>query len=79
MNLPESLLATLACPRCKGALTTPLPLGEGRGEGKRPPSSHPESPTPAEFHCAACRLAYPIRDGVPELLPEEARPLDSVG
>ena len=26
--------------------------------------------------CAACRLAYPVEDGVPDLLPESARPLD---
>jgi len=83
MNLPEWLLQTLACPRCKGPLeehraSTPLPLGEGQGEGNRPPSSPPGSTTGAELHCAHCRLAYPIRDGVPRLLPEESRPLPSV-
>ncbi|MBF5046312.1 Trm112 family protein [Aggregicoccus sp. 17bor-14] len=26
--------------------------------------------------CAACRLAYPVEGGVPDLLPESARPLD---
>ncbi|PTL82341.1 Trm112 family protein [Vitiosangium sp. GDMCC 1.1324] len=30
-----------------------------------------------ELHCPGCRLAYPIRDGVPELLQDEARPLPS--
>jgi hypothetical protein len=30
---------------------------------------------PPELHCQHCRLAYPIRDGVPVLLPGEARPL----
>ncbi|HEX8820860.1 MAG TPA: Trm112 family protein [Archangium sp.] len=62
MNLPEWLLSTLACPKCKGALTTP----------------HSESTNPPELHCTQCRLAYPIRDGVPELLPGEARSLESV-
>ena len=75
MRLPDWLLSTLACPRCKGPLTTlPLPPGEGRGEGIRPPGSNPGSTTPAELCCAACSLAYPIRDGVPVLLPEESRP-----
>ncbi|WP_395664634.1 Trm112 family protein [Methylocella sp.] len=29
-----------------------------------------------ELVSRAARLAYPIRDGVPVMLPEEARPLD---
>ncbi|MFY0566122.1 Trm112 family protein [Archangium lansingense] len=80
MSLPEWLLSTLACPRCKGELTPllpttlPLPPGEGRGEGIRPPSSNPGSTTPAELYCPTCSLAYPIRNGVPELLPEASRP-----
>ncbi|WP_409015086.1 Trm112 family protein [Archangium sp.] len=80
MTLPEWLLQTLACPRCKGPLEaqSPLPLGEGQGEGTRAPSFPPESTTQTELHCATCRLAYPIRDGVPQLLPEESRPLPSV-
>ncbi|WP_414639125.1 Trm112 family protein [Archangium sp.] len=91
MSLPEWLLSTLACPRCKGPLTQippptppsapilPLPLGEGRGEGISDPGSNPESNTPAELSCLSCRLTYPIRDGVPVLLPEESRPLPHSG
>ena len=29
-----------------------------------------------ELVCRPCRLAYPIRDGAPVMLPEEARSLD---
>jgi uncharacterized protein YbaR (Trm112 family) len=29
----------------------------------------------AELVCSPCRLAYPIRDGIPVMLPEEARAL----
>jgi uncharacterized protein len=28
-----------------------------------------------EIHCRACRLSYAIRDGIPVMLVEEARPL----
>ncbi|MFZ0106000.1 MAG: Trm112 family protein [Thiobacillus sp.] len=31
----------------------------------------------AELVCQACRIAYPIRDDIPVMLPEEARPLDA--
>ncbi|HNC51555.1 MAG TPA: Trm112 family protein [Accumulibacter sp.] len=29
----------------------------------------------AELVCKPCRLAYPIRDGIPIMLEDEARPL----
>lgn len=29
-----------------------------------------------ELWCRASRLAYPVRDGIPVMLEEEARPLD---
>ncbi|MGZ3461102.1 MAG: Trm112 family protein [Archangium sp.] len=84
MQLPDWLQSTLACPRCKGPLIRhppplPLPPGEGRGEGSRHPSSPPEITTPEELRCPSCRLAYPIRGGVPELLQDEARPVSSAG
>lgn len=31
----------------------------------------------AELVCSPCRLAYPIRDDIPVMLPEEARALDA--
>lgn len=30
----------------------------------------------AEFVCPACRLRYPIRDGIPIMLIDEAKPLE---
>jgi uncharacterized protein YbaR (Trm112 family) len=30
-----------------------------------------------ELACPACRLAYPVRDGLPVLLEDEARPADA--
>ena len=29
-----------------------------------------------ELVCPICRIAYPIRDDIPVMLPEEARPLE---
>ncbi|TLM66190.1 MAG: Trm112 family protein [Deltaproteobacteria bacterium] len=34
---------------------------------------------PEEISCTACRLAYPVRDGIPVMLVDEARPLDGCG
>ena len=31
--------------------------------------------TPGEFLCRACRLGYPVTDGIPVMLEEEARKL----
>ncbi len=32
--------------------------------------------TGGELVCEACRVAYPVKDGIPDLLPESARTLD---
>ena len=53
------LLELLVCPLCKGPL-----------EHVRADDQHG-----AELHCAADRLAFPVRDGVPVLLVEAARRL----
>lgn len=29
----------------------------------------------SELTCAVCRVAYPVRDGIPIMLEDEARPL----
>lgn len=54
------LLDLLVCPICKGPL-----------EHQRPPL-HPRQ----ELVCAADRLAFPVRDGIPVMLEQEARSLD---
>ena len=55
------LLNLLVCPVCKGPLVH-----------YRPPQS--------KFHelvCQADRLAFPVRDGIPVMLENEARSLDT--
>jgi uncharacterized protein YbaR (Trm112 family) len=53
------LLDILVCPLCKGPLVY-------RKDARR---------EPAELVCKADRLGYPIKDGIPVMLEEEARKL----
>ncbi len=57
---PE-LLEILCCPVCHGELTLSVSKSEGREilEGT--------------LACAKCREAYPIADGIPDLLPPDER------
>ncbi len=61
MPVDKQLLEILACPKCKQPV-------EEKTRGSE------------EFlvcTAADCRLAYPIRDGVPVMLVEEARRIDA--
>ena len=60
MTLDHRLLELLVCPVCKGPLTL------RRHEADRP----------SELVCAADRLAFPIRDGIPVMLENVARTLE---
>ncbi len=60
--MDKRLLEILVCPICKGPLQRE---GGGFGQG------------PLELVCRNDRLAYPVRDGIPIMLPEEARALSS--
>jgi len=53
------LLEILVCPLCKGPL---LYRKDARGDS-------------AELVCRADRLAYPVKDGIPVMLEEDARKL----
>jgi uncharacterized protein YbaR (Trm112 family) len=54
------LLEMLVCPLCKGPLEL---LRDPQGRG-------------TELLCHADRLAYPVRDGIPVMLENEARTVD---
>lgn len=60
MSLDHRLINLLVCPVCKG------PLDLRRDEALRP----------LELVCPADRLAFPLRDGIPVMLENEARSLD---
>ena len=58
---PE-LLAIIVCPACHGELA----LTEGAAPDVRAVGQ-------PELVCQGCGLAYPVRDGIPVLLVDEAR------
>ena len=58
--MDHRLIELLVCPICKGQLEL------ARDELSRP----------SELRCAADRLAFPVRDGIPVMLESEARSLD---
>ena len=59
-QIDPQLLSLLVCPKCKGE------LGVRRASGGNQ----------IDFlDCAPCSLAYPVEDGIPVMLIEEAKPL----
>lgn len=60
MSLDHRLIDLLVCPACKG------PLQMRRDAELRP----------QDLACPACRLAFPLRDGLPVMLESEALSLD---
>ena len=59
MTFDPRLLELLVCPACHAPL--------------RGPDSPPGGPDP-ELVCTGCGLAYPVREGIPVMLVDEARP-----
>ncbi|MCI4365762.1 MAG: methytransferase partner Trm112 [Thermoplasmata archaeon] len=55
------LLEILRCPVCRGELQ----LRSGRTEG--------DEIVEGTLTCPACRVEYPISDGIPDLLPPDER------
>ncbi len=60
MTVDHRLIELLVCPICKG------PLELLRGADAKP----------SELMCRVDRLAFPIRDGIPVMLEQEARAAD---
>ena len=61
MSLAPELVQILVCPNCKGDLEHRV----------GPPSDG----VPEALVCHACRLVYPVEDGIPIMLIDEATPL----
>ncbi|MGH9051562.1 MAG: Trm112 family protein [Acidimicrobiia bacterium] len=60
MALPEELMSILVCPDCHGDLEERPASGEESGRGD------------TVLVCLQCGLHYPVRDGIPVMLIEEA-------
>lgn len=58
MTLHASLLDVICCPLCKGDLQWQEPHADLAEGG---------------FHCNACALTFPIKEGLPRLLRDEAQ------
>jgi hypothetical protein len=58
-RIDPELLEILVCPKCKSQLDV-----------RRASDGAEQS-----LDCSACRLSYPVEDGIPVMLVEEARPL----
>lgn len=58
-RIDPELLEILVCSKCKGELS--VRTGPDGAE--------------AFLDCVACALAYPVEDGIPVMLVEEAKPL----
>ncbi|KAF4407408.1 MULTISPECIES: Trm112 family protein [Streptomyces] len=67
MPLEAGLLEILACPACHAPLREETADGTGGGS--------PDDRPGTELVCTGegCGLAYPVRDGIPVLLVDEAR------
>jgi uncharacterized protein YbaR (Trm112 family) len=61
-----ALLSILVCPLCKGPLSLHL-TANAQGVLEK-----------THLLCPADKLAFPIRDGIPLMLPEEAQPTSSL-
>ncbi len=58
------LLRIIACPACHGELEQTEVAGG---------AASPDVTAASELRCTSCGLIYPVRDGIPVLLVDEAR------
>ena len=59
--MKQDLMDILVCPLCRGELTLDVDSQDG------------DEIVSGSLHCAACDEAYPVEDGIPNLLPPDLR------
>jgi uncharacterized protein YbaR (Trm112 family) len=62
----------LRCPLCKGPLTDGADGTDGTDQTGGPNAAAGINGPGTRLECAACALAYPVQDGIPVLLADEA-------
>ncbi|MDZ7361639.1 MAG: Trm112 family protein [candidate division KSB1 bacterium] len=71
--LDQEFLQIIACPKCKGKLEYQIPTGvaavDAGGSVEAAPDQEPK------LICRTCRLQYEVKDDIPILLIDEAKPL----
>jgi len=60
LSIDPTLLAIVVCPDCRAALAVEPVTAAGAAAGE------------VEMVCQGCGLVYPVRDGIPVLLVDEA-------
>ncbi|MCB9871871.1 MAG: Trm112 family protein [Planctomycetes bacterium] len=72
-------LSILMCPKTRGALRLATPAELQRANAAAARDGQPGEPLEAGLVCESGTLMYPIRDGIPILLIDEAIELGSAG
>ena len=70
------LLELLVCPICKGPLEYLRPPAGERPEAQEQSGKASLAHDLHELVCRADRLAFPVRDGIPVMLEDQARALE---
>ncbi|MBQ0987218.1 Trm112 family protein [Streptomyces sp. F63] len=73
MPLDAGLLAILACPACHAPLREESGGASAGTAGEESGGESGRESRGTELVCTGCGLAYPVRDGIPVLLVDEAR------
>ncbi len=73
LPIPAAIRQLLVCPRCHGPLRD-TPAGAARNAPIPGHESRPSADAEG-LGCDACHLIFPVRDGIPVMLLDQAAPM----
>ena len=79
MGIDLALLEILACPSCRSKLTAASGSRTTPGDCKQPPLVVPAAADRVVCTNSKCGLRFPVRDGIPVMLIEEAERVNPEG